>query len=549
MDNNRVIIAVVLSMLVLVAWSFLFPTPPPPVQQPAPTQQQEAAAPAPGQSAEPLGQVEATPVTPVEGKEVIIDTPLYKAVLSSAGGVLTSFQLHQYQQSIEPGSPDVDLIGPAQVKGPLGVMVDRKATWKIGAWGEPMDEDGQPFEERVLEAGENATVVITGEVEGLRLTRRLTFSADSYLVRESLQVANISQAALQPGIRFTMAAASLTDEDDSYHLTRVAYYDVDGLHEESDTDDLATEGVLVGDGVYWGGVMSNYFLLAITSGDIPVDQEVAPGVGSGFLANYEDSIYRTVVDEPLEPVQAGGETTLQVAYYLGPKSEKALAGAPNGLTAALDFGWFDVIAKPLLIPLNLFHEWTGNYGMAIILLTVVIKIIFWPLSQKSYKSMNEMKKIAPLMQKVREKYKDDRQKQQQELMNLYKTYKVNPASGCLPMLLQIPVFIGLYQALLNSIQLRHATFIEYIPFTDIIWLADLSAKDPFYITPIVMGASMFLQQKMTPMAGDPLQAKIMMFLPLIMTFVFLNFPAGLVVYWLTNNVLSIAQQYWMLRKA
>ena len=160
-----------------------------------------------------------------------------------------------------------------------------------------------------------------------------------------------------------------------------------------------------------------------------------------------------------------------------------------------------------------------------------------------------MKKIQPMMMQIREKYKDNREQMNAEMMHLYKTYKINPAGGCLPMLLQIPVFIALYQALLASVELRHACFIAHIPFTDIAWLTDLSSKDPYYITPIVMGLTMFLQQKMSPAPGDPTQAKIMMFLPLIFTFIFLNFPSGLVVYWLVNNVLSILQQWLLTRKS
>ena len=159
-----------------------------------------------------------------------------------------------------------------------------------------------------------------------------------------------------------------------------------------------------------------------------------------------------------------------------------------------------------------------------------------------------MKKLQPMMAKIREKYADDREKMNAEIMQLYKTYKVNPAGGCLPMLLQIPVFFALYQALLGAIELRHAPFIPHLPFTDMVWLADLSAKDPFYITPLIMGGTMFLQQKMTPAPGDPTQAKVMLFMPVIFTFMFLNFPSGLVVYWLVNNVISIAQQGWMLNK-
>ena len=163
--------------------------------------------------------------------------------------------------------------------------------------------------------------------------------------------------------------------------------------------------------------------------------------------------------------------------------------------------------------------------------------------------MEQMKKLQPMMKKLREKYGNDKQALNREIMQLYKTYKVNPAGGCLPILVQIPVFIGLYQALLNSIELRHAEFIRYLPFTDIVWLADLSAADPFYITPILMGATMFVQQWITPAAGDPTQQKIMMFMPLVFFFMFLNFPAGLVLYWLCNNILSVGQQWWMLRKS
>jgi YidC/Oxa1 family membrane protein insertase len=215
----------------------------------------------------------------------------------------------------------------------------------------------------------------------------------------------------------------------------------------------------------------------------------------------------------------------------------------------VDFGWFHIIAVPLLKILNWFYKYVHNYGVAVILLTVLIKLIFWPLSQKSYKSMDQMKKLQPMLTKLREKYADDKERMNQEVMQLYKTYKVNPAGGCLPMVVQIPVFFGLYKALLGSIELRHAAFITHVPFTNLVWLADLSVKDPYYVTPLIMGATMFIQQKMTPTGGDPTQAKIMLLMPVVFTFMFLNFPAGLVVYWLVNNVLSIAQQWWMMRKA
>jgi YidC/Oxa1 family membrane protein insertase len=222
---------------------------------------------------------------------------------------------------------------------------------------------------------------------------------------------------------------------------------------------------------------------------------------------------------------------------------------PNDLSDAVNFGWFDFLAKPLLVGLNFFYGYVGNYGVAIIILTVIIKLIFWPLSQRSYASMEKMKKLQPMVAKLREKYGDDKQRLNQETMALYKTYKVNPMGGCLPMVVQIPVFFGLYKALLGAVELRHAPFIAHLPFTDLPWLADLSAKDPYYISPIIMGASMFLQQRMTPSTGDPTQQKIMLFMPLVFTFMFLQFPSGLVIYWLFNNLLSIGQQLMIARKS
>lgn len=545
MDNKRVIIAVVLSMLVLIGWNFIFP--PEPVQriEPQPGNvTQENVAPAQTAQQQTPAEIESRPLDIVEGKYITVKTPLYTAVFNSHGGILQQFTLHKYQESIEPDSPDVDLVGTASTRGPMGLLLNRKATWNIGSWGAATDIEGNPVSNFDLSGEESAQLVFTGEVDGVRIKRVLTFDPATYLVREQVSLVNPMEQAIGGNLRFTLASNSLTRDDDRYNMTRVSAFTPSGLEKESDTDDLAAEGMIIDNGVIWAGIQSNYFLLAVTP-----DEEQTQGDGAGFLAKMDDNVYRVALERKLGNLAPNSETLVNANYYLGPKSEDAMADTPNQLSEAISYGWFDIIAKPLLVALNVFYKYVGNYGVAIILLTIVIKILFWPLSNKSYKSMNQMKKLQPMMAKIREKYKDDKQKMQQEMMNLYKTYKVNPAGGCLPMVLQIPVFIGLYQALLNSIQLRHAPFISHVPFTDIIWLADLSAKDPFYITPLVMGGTMFLQQKMTPQPGDPTQAKIMMFMPLIFTFIFLNFPAGLVIYWLTNNIISIAQQRWMLKKA
>ncbi len=234
--------------------------------------------------------------------------------------------------------------------------------------------------------------------------------------------------------------------------------------------------------------------------------------------------------------------------YFGPKKYDILKSYHAGLERSINYGIFDFLAKPLMIVLNFFYKYIHNYGVAIILLTLLIKLIFYPLTQKSYESMKKMKDLQPHINRIKEQYKNDKAKLNQEIMELYKKYKVNPFGGCLPMIIQIPVFFALYKALLNSIELRHAPFISHIPFTDKVWLVDLSVKDPYYITPILMGLSMFVQQKMTPTGGDALQEKLMYFMPIFLTFLFLNFPSGLVIYWLANNILSIIQQYMVNKK-
>jgi len=236
-------------------------------------------------------------------------------------------------------------------------------------------------------------------------------------------------------------------------------------------------------------------------------------------------------------LQPGGAFRGNYRVYLGPKVTDPLKELGVGAEGLIDFGFFTVVAKPLLWFLKTTHTVTKNFGIDILILSILIKIIFLPLTQISMKSMKEMQKVQPEMKRLKEQFKNDKARVQQEIMLLYKRRKINPMSGCLPMLVQIPVFIALYNALQNSIEMRHAPFL--------FWIRDLSAKDPIYITPIIMGATMVLQQKMTPTAADPAQARIFMLMPIMFTFLFLNFPSGLVLYWMVTNILSIAHQYYM----
>ncbi len=538
MENKRVILAVALSFAVLLGWQYLFPPKPQApvaqqqeqqVKQEQKTSQVQSEGPVSNQLPDPISTSE---IVSAKGTKIKVETPLYSAVINSQGGLLESFVLKNFKETIKDNSPDVDMVGKnALDKAPMGLILNGIATWNAGVWG----FEGSDMN---LAGNDAGSIVFKGDVEGFRIERRLTFHADNYLIDEDVRVLNVSNPSGEGRLAFTTATRSLSAEDNRYNPTRISYYDPEGLTEMSSRDDLEEEGVQVSGDVSWGAIDSNYFILAL----LPKTKDVT------VKGRLQDDIFRIAAEKNVS-LDKGIERKLGCSYYFGPMDPAYMEKVPGNLAAAVDFGWFDIIAKPLVIALEWFHQYVHNYGVAIILLTIVIKILFWPLSHKSYKSMEQMKKLQPMMAKLREKYADDKEKLNKEMMQLYKTYNVNPAGGCVPMLLQIPVFFGLYKALLGTVALRHADFIHYLPFTDYVWLADLSAKDPLYITPIIMGATMFLQQKMTPSAGDPTQQKIMMFMPLVFTFLFLNFPAGLVVYWLVNNVLSIAQQWLMIRKA
>lgn len=292
--------------------------------------------------------------------------------------------------------------------------------------------------------------------------------------------------------------------------------------------------------VSWTAMTSNYFFAAI------IPREKNSGV---FIhrapSEVEDaiSINRSTtigIYYPPEMLDPGGTRRDFYGCYFGPKRYQTVKILGINLEQVIDYGFFSFLAKPLIYTLNVFYKFIPNYGIAIILLTIIIKIIFWPLTDKSFRSMKDMQEVQPKMASLRKKYKDDPKKLNEEVMGLYKKHGVNPMGGCLPLVLQIPVFFALYEGLMVAIEMRGAPFI--------FWIKDLSIMDPLLITPILMGVTMYIQQKMTPMAGDAAQMKMMTFLPLIFTVFFLGFPSGLVIYWLLNNVLTIGQHYWIMKK-
>ena len=532
MEDKRTFLVIGLCLAILLGWNYLseyMGWTPKPVAQEASAPQTVPAASVPVAPAVP------EVFTPSVGKDVRVDTPLYTAVFHSGGGVLRSFALKKYALDMSADSPRVNLVSrEASLTCPMGLTVNGKPSWSA-------DQGQWSFEGGALTlgAGQDGTLTFKGLVDGVRVSRVLQFSADTYLINETILLGSAGENSRSARLGFTLGATEF-GESSRYDPMRMAWSNDGSYKEDTDSSDLAKKGRQEAGTFPWAGVMNNYFMTMV------VPDETANLTLRGLM---QGPVWRVGLERPEIMLPAGQNVPVATSWWFGPKDRTMLASAPNDLASAVNFGFFSVIARPLLVVLGFFHQFVGNWGVAIILLTLCIRVVFWPLSQKSYKSMEKMKKVQPMMQKLREKYADDKEKLNREVMQLYKTYGVNPASGCLPILVQIPVFIGLYQALLNSIELRHASFITYLPFTDHLWLADLSAKDPYYITPLLMGATMFLQQRLAPPAGDPTQQKIMMFLPAIFTVMFLNFPAGLVLYWLCNNLLSIAQQWWMLRKA
>jgi YidC/Oxa1 family membrane protein insertase len=313
-----------------------------------------------------------------------------------------------------------------------------------------------------------------------------------------------------------------------------AYLKGDGLEEVKPK--TVKEGLSEAEGVAWAGMAENYFLLAA------VPQE--PARTGLRIARHEgmETVAEVEIMSPEFEVPTGGKTTYTANLYLGPKHEGTMAPLGLRLDESIEYGWFGAIGKWFLLVLNVIYRFVGNYGIAIIILTTLVKLALWPLSAKSIQSMSRMRELQPKVTKLKERYGKDPAKLNAEVMQLYKTHKVNPLSGCLPLLVQLPIFLALYRVLLQAIELRHAPFA--------FWIIDLAERDPYYVTPVLMGLSMYLQQKLSPTGNaQDMQVKIMLYgLPVIFTVMFLSFPAGLVIYWLMSNVLSIGQQALATRK-
>ena len=552
----RMLLAIVLSFLVFFLYQVLFVEEPPapvPVQEKA---EQEAETPsavvdegakpieesAPEESAPPL-EVKA-PSPSRKGRTITVSTPLYVAAFTENGGGIKSFKLKSFKASMDAEAPLKELIRlPDHAESTV---------WVSFLGGGVGGSDAAVFDAQIegdaIDVGETEKQLAFSwtSPEGVTIVKTYTFLPDTYELTLDIKVRNRSALPIEDNLTISLLNGVEDNGQSRYVFTGPAAL-VDGELREIDPNDLDEEGEQAGR-IGWVAYEDRYFASAILPGE-------AAKAGIKISGTPGKYIKTTYID-PSGPVPSQRERAYQYRLYFGPKSLETLAKAGAGLGRILDFGFFDIIAKPFLHAMNFIYRYIPNYGVVIILITILVKILFWPLSNKSYQSMSQMKKLQPKMAEIRAKYKHDKKMMNQEIMGLYRLYKVNPLGGCLPMVLQIPVFFAFYKMLYQAIELRHAPFF--------LWINDLSAPDrlfnfnitvplmaPPYGIPVltlIMGASMFFQQKMSPPPGDPTQAKMMMFMPIFFTFIFINFPSGLVLYWLVNNILSMAQQYYVTKK-
>jgi YidC/Oxa1 family membrane protein insertase len=539
MDTQRAFIAIVLSLAILLGYQYFFAPPPSQeiareVQKPAVDTGVTSPSTAPVQSiaATPTDQA---PLVVDNGRDITVETNLYSGVIAETGGGIKSFKLKNYREQLDPQSDPKELIK----------MVSPRQLPLFFSWGVEPEKAGVPVytadKENLQVSGSGKSLTLQSQMpSGLELTRTMTFSEDTYLINLTVDVRNTSTEHQLQGAPFLAMTNKPFSQDNGNNFIFMgpALYK-NGALEEIKIDDLKKGDQTRKGKMAWVAYEDTYFMTSI----IP-DADSQETVH--FSITGDDTV-STVVGGDVVVLPPQSQKRYSYTVYFGPKKLSTLKASGHDLDKIVNFGWFDLLAKPMLYLLNFLYGFLHNYGLAIILVTIIIKALFWPIAHKGMKSMKTLQKLQPKMAKLREKYANDKERLNKEMIQLYQTYKVNPMGGCLPMILQIPVFFALYKVLLQTIELRHAPFM--------LWITDLSAPDRLFIgfdipvlhgipvLTLLMGASMFFQQKMTPSTLDPTQARIMMFLPVVFTFMFINFASGLVLYWFVNNLLAMAQQY------
>lgn len=464
------------------------------------------------------------------GQRINVETDLFKADIDTIGGDLRRLELtkHRAAEATNKNFVLMDDRGAPMLyvaqTGLIGAdLPTHKTAFTSAASMYKLQDGADKLEVPLTWTGGN----------GIKVDKIYTFHRGNYVVDVTYQIHNGSDQAIAPSVYYQIVHDSESNQGSAMMptFTGGAYFTEADKYNKLSFEDMGKANLSKNSTDGWIGLMQHYFVSAwIPKAGVPREF---------YTKQLSDNVYSIGSVSALGNIAPGATLELSAKLFTGPQTQSDLkAGAP-GLEYTVDYGWLTIIATPLFWVLSAIQKVVHNWGVAIILLTVLIKLAFYPLSAASYRSMAHMREIAPRLQSLKEKYGDDRQKMQQAMMELYKTEKINPMGGCLPILIQIPVFIALYWVLLGSVEMRHAPFI--------LWIHDLSAKDPYYVLPILMGLTMIIQTKLNPTPPDPIQAKVMQIMPIVFSIFFFFFPAGLVLYWLVNNILSIAQQWYINR--
>jgi YidC/Oxa1 family membrane protein insertase len=552
MDTQRLILFFIFSFSLLLLWDAWEkerrpkPAPVPQAQQapgvptpakplaptpaPAPVPAPAGTPPAPAASSAAAVPGAVPGAAPASAEAVQVRTDLLLADIDALGGTLKRLELLKHKDQ-QDATKNFVLLGPehayAAQSGLIGEgMPNHRTLWRVLPGERTLATGAKELQLRLEADGPN----------GLKVRKLYTFRRDSYLVDVAFELQNAGAAPVATHAYYQMVRDDKSPSGENammYVFTGPAYYTAEKAFNKLSFSDVekgkANLPREASDG--WIAMVQHYFVSAW------LPQDRAPR--EYYARKLPDGLFATGVIVASPQVAAGASGRVEVKLYAGPQEQNRLKQVAPGFDLVVDYGWLAILAWPLFAVLEFFHRWTGNWGVAIILLTILIKLLFFPLSAASYKSMAKMKLITPRLTKLREMYANDRARMNQAMMELYKTEKINPLGGCFPILVQIPVFIALYWTLLAAIELRHAPFI--------LWIKDLSALDPYYVLPVLMTATMVLQTRMNPVPPDPVQAKVMQFMPYVFSVFFFFFPAGLVLYWLVNNILSIAQQ-WQIQR-
>lgn len=532
MDTKRLILFVIFSFSILMLWEAWqrdrLPETPAVAQQ----QPQDASVPQAVTGETVQNELPAESGFQLESAQRIeVKTDLFRAEIDTLGGDLRQLELLQHRASgdseenftlmSDSGKP---MIYVAQ-SGLIGNnLPNHKKLFSSPASSYELKQGQDWLEVRLNWTGE----------DGIQVDKIYTFHRNSYIVDLAYEIRNNSSQTLSPSVYYQIIHDKESNQGSAMMptFTGGAFYTAEENFTKLPFDDMAEEDLLLNTKNGWIGLVQHYFVSAW----IPKE-----GMSRVFYTRQlSNDIFSIGSKSALGNIAPGTSLSVNARLYAGPQSQENLEATAPGLEYTVDYGWLTIIASPLFWILSAIEKLVGNWGVAIIILTILIKLAFYPLSAASYRSMAHMRELAPRLQRMKEQYGDDRQKFQQAMIELYRKEKINPMGGCLPILVQIPVFIALYWVLLASVELRHAPFM--------LWIDDLSAPDPYYVLPILMGATMIIQTRLNPTPPDPLQARIMMIMPIVFSVFFFFFPAGLVLYWLVNNILSIAQQ-WQINRS